>query len=242
MSLSVILLIAIILAALILFFIETLPTDVVALAIMLALIISGVLPSDQAFAGFGSDTAMMILGLLLLSTALIKTGVVQLLTRRILNSAGENGKRLYWIITLAVAGLSAFMSNTATAAFFVPVTLGISKRLRINASKLLMPLAFAAILSSSVTLISTSTNLVVSGLLSDYGLKPLGMFELTPVGIPILILGLLYMFFIGRHLIPVRKGETDLTLQIGLLAYCSEVVIPQDSPLDRQDTYRLSPR
>jgi len=230
MSLSAILLIIIILSALILFSIETLPTDVVALAVMMALILSGVLPPDQAFAGFGSDTAMMILGLLLLSTALIKTGVVQMLTRRILKSAGENGRRLYWIITLAVAGFSAFMSNTATAAFFVPVTLGISKRLRINASKLLMPLAFAAILSSSITLISTSTNLVVSGLLSDYGLKPLGMFELTPVGIPILILGLLYMFFIGRHLIPVRKEETDLTLQIGLLAYCSEVVIPQDSP------------
>ncbi|MFH1446767.1 MAG: SLC13 family permease [Chloroflexota bacterium] len=229
MSLSVILLIIIILAALVLFSIETLPADVVALAVMLALILSGVLPPDQAFAGFGSDTAMMILGLLLLTTALIKTGVVQLLTRRILNSAGENGNRLYWIITLAVAGLSAFMSNTATAAFFVPITLGISKRLRINASKLLMPLAFAAILSSSVTLVSTSTNLVISGLLSDYGLNPLGMFELTPVGIPILILGLLYMFFIGRHLIPVRKGEAELTPQIGLLAYCSEVVIPKDS-------------
>ena len=80
MSLSIILLIIIILSALVFFSIETLPTDVVALAVMLALILSGVLPSDQAFAGFGSDTAMMILGLLLLSTALIKTGVVQLLS------------------------------------------------------------------------------------------------------------------------------------------------------------------
>ena len=117
MSLSAILLIIIILSALILFSIETLPTDVVALAVMMALILSGVLPPDQAFAGFGSDTAMMILGLLLLSTALIKTGVVQMLTRRILKSAGENGRRLYWIITLAVAGFSGYFQTPAHQRF-----------------------------------------------------------------------------------------------------------------------------
>jgi len=121
------------------------------------------------------------------------------------------------------------MSNTATAAFFVPMTLGLSKRMKIPASKLLMPLAFAAILSSSVTLVSTSTNVVVSGLMTQYGLQPLGMFELTPVGIPILIIGLLYMYFIGRHLIPVR-GRTSTEFQNEVLSYCSEFEVTEKSP------------
>lgn len=229
MTPAMIILLILLIVALILFSIDIFPAEVTALSVMLALILTGVLPANQAFAGFGSDTSLMILGVLLLTTALVKTGVVQLLTSRILSQVGSDSNRLYWVITLVVSGLSAFISNTATAAFFVPITLGISKRLKINASKLLMPLAFAAILSSSVTLVATSTNIVVSGLLSDYGFKPLSMFELTPVGLPILAIGLLYMFFIGRNLIPVRVSESDMDGQVGLLAYCAEVVIPETS-------------
>ncbi len=92
-----------------------------------------------------------------------------------------------------------------------------------------MPLAFATILASSVTLVGTSTNVVVSGLMTQYGMEPLGMFELTPVGVPILVIGLAYMFFIGRHLIPVRDSEeTDIHKEI--LPYCSEFEVTDDSP------------
>ena len=229
MSLSIILLIIIIIAAMVLFAIETIPADVVALGVMLALILTGVLPAEVAFRGFGSDTAIMILGLLILTSALVRTGVVQIFSRWILRTVGDNRGRLYWVIMGASGILSSFMSNTATAAFFVPMTLGLSKRMKIPASKLLMPLAFAAILSSSVTLVSTSTNVVVSGLMTQYGLQPLGMFELTPVGIPILIIGLLYMYFIGRHLIPVR-GRTSTDFQSEVLSYCSEFEVTEKSP------------
>ena len=229
MTLSIIILIIILIAALILFSIETIPADVVALGVMLALILTGILPAETAFKGFGSDTAIMILGLLILTAALVRTGVVQMFSRWILRTVGDNRNRLYWVIMGASGLLSSFMSNTATAAFFVPMTLGLSKRMKIPASKLLMPLAFAAILSSSVTLVSTSTNVVVSGLMTQYGLQPLGMFELTPVGIPILIIGLLYMYFIGRRLIPVR-GRTSTEFQNEVLSYCSEFEVTEKSP------------
>lgn len=137
---------------------------------MLALILTGILPAETAFMGFGSDTAIMILGLLILTASLVRTGVVQMFSRWILRTVGDDRNRLYWVIMGASGILSSFMSNTATAAFFVPMTLGLSKRMKIPAPKLLMPLAFAAILSSSVTLVSTSTNVVVSGLMTQYGL------------------------------------------------------------------------
>ena len=229
MTLQILLLILLIIAALILFSIETIPADIVALAIMLALILLGILPPERAFQGFGSDTAIMILGLLILTAALVRTGVVQLMARRILRSVGESKNRLYWLLMSTAGVMSAFISNTATAAFFVPMTIGLSRRLRINPSKLLMPLAFASILASSVTLVGTSTNVVVSGLMTQYGLQPLGMFELTPVGLPILVVGLAYMFFIGRHLIPVRDGD-EADLQKEILPYCSEFEVTDDSP------------
>jgi len=228
-TLNMIVLIVIIIAALILFSIETIPADVIALGVMMILILTGILPPNIAFEGFGSDTAIMILGLLILTAALVRTGIVQIISRHILRSVGENRTQLYWVIMGTAGILSGFMSNTATSAFFTPMTIGLARKFKIHPSKLLMSLAFASVLASSVTLVGTSTNIVVSGLMSQHGMAPLGMFELTPVGIPILIVGLLYMFFIGRHLIPVRdKEETEITEEI--LSYCSEFKVTEDSP------------
>ena len=100
-----------------------------------------------------------------------------------------------------------------------------------NASRLLMPMAFAAILASSVTLVSTSTNVVVSGLMTQFGLPPIGMLELTPVGVPVLAAGLLYMWFFGQRLIPERPAQQTLTDTFGLRPYLAELRIADDSPL-----------
>jgi len=229
MTLPMIILIVIIIASLVLFSIETIPADVVALGAMMALILTGILPPEIAFEGFGSDTAMMILGLLILTAALVRTGIVQIISRRILRSVGKNQTQLYWVLMGTAGILSGFMSNTATSAFFTPMTIGLAKKFKIHPSKLLMSLAFSAVLASSLTLVGTSTNIVVSGLMTQHGMAPLGMFELTPVGIPILIVGLLYMFFIGRHLIPIRdEEEAGMTEEI--LSYCSEFEVTEDSP------------
>ncbi len=228
MTTTMIILLIIIAIAIVLFSLDALPADVIGIGIMIALIITGILTPAEGIAGFGSDTAIKTLGLLLLTTALIRTGFVQMVTRWIIEQVGEDKNRLFWLVSLATAGMGSFTSNTASTAFFLPVTLSISKKLKQHPSKMLMTIAFAAILSSSMTAIATSTNLVVSGLLTDYGYAPMGMFELTPVGIIILFVGLVYMFFIGRKLIPERDLGEDNTLPRNS-RYYAEVIVPKKS-------------
>jgi len=229
MTFSMILLIILIIAALVLFSIEILPAEVIALGIMMTLILTGILPAEIAFQGFGSDTSIMILGLLILTASLVRTGVIQRISRMILRTVGTNYKQLFWIITGTAGILSGFISNTATSAFFTPMTIGLARKFKIHPSKLLMSLAFATILASSITLVGTSTNVVISGLMQQHDMEPLGMFELTPVGIPILIVGLLYMFFVGRHLIPVRD-QAGTAMSQEILSYFSEFAVIPESP------------
>ena len=198
---------AILMGAIALFAWDRVPADVVALGIMLALIATGLLTPAKAFAGFGSDTVMMILGLLIMTAGLVNTGVVDIAGRYIFDVAGRNPVLFLPILMGSVALLSAFMSNTAATAFFVPLVLGYAAEDGASPSRFLLPLAFASILTSSVTLISTSTNLVVSELLVQNQQAPMGMFELAPVGIPIAIVGLLYVWLIGTRLIPERDDQ-----------------------------------
>jgi di/tricarboxylate transporter len=224
------LLLGLVVVALVLFSFEWIQSDVVALGLLLALIVTGLLPAKDAFAGFGSDTVIMVFALLVMTSALMKTGVVDLIARTILRHAGTRVNALLGVIMLAVALLSSFISNTAAAALFLPIVIGIAAKAKVSPSSLLMPVAFASILTSSVTLISTSTNLVVSGLMTRAGLEPLGMFELSPVGIPIGIAGLLYMFFIGRRLIPERAPAALLD-EFEVRAYITEVLVLPNSAL-----------
>ena len=230
MTLPMILLLVIIFIAIVLFAVDAFPADVIGIGIMVALVVTGILSPEEGILGFGSETAIKTLGLLLLTTALIKTGFVQMVTRRIVERVGEDKNRLFWIVSLGTAGMGSFTSNTASTAFFLPVTLSVSKKLKQHPSKMLMSMAFAAILSSSMTAIATSTNLVVSGLLTSYGLEPMGIFELTPIGIPILLVGLLYMFFIGRKMIPERELEDNNKYLQRDTRYYAEVEIPKKSP------------
>jgi len=231
MTEQIVLLLSIIGVSLALFSLERLPADIIALGILLTLVLTGLLPASEAFAGFGSDVVMMILGLFILTAALVRTGVVDMAGRAILHRTGDNPQRLLGVIMIASATLSALMSNTATTAFFVPITIGLARKARVSVSKLLMPLAFSAILASSVTLVSSSTNIVISGLMSRYDMRPMGMFELTLVGIPVAVVGLIYMFLVGRRLIPDRGGLDESAEEYGIRPYLTEVLILPHSPL-----------
>ena len=230
MSEQIMLMLVIMAGTIMLLFLEWVSADVIGLGIMLALIFSGLLPAEEAFAGFGSTTVMMILGLLIMTAALERTGVVSAVGRAIMRRINTQPEQLLLIIMVSAAGLSAFLSNTASTAFFLPIVLGVAQRSKSSPSRLLMPLAFSTILASSLTLISTSTNVVVSGVMTQYGLEPIGMFELTPVGIPIIIVGIAYMYLIGRRLIPDRFPPGSLAID-SEHAYITEVVILPDSPL-----------
>ena len=216
--------------AILLFAWDRVPADVVALGVMMAVIATGLLPADKAFAGFGSDTVMMILGLLIMSAGLIQTGVVEIAGRYVFEIAGQNPRVFLPLIMVSVAGVSAFMSNTAATAFFVPLVIGYAAKVGESPSRYLLPLAFSSILTSSVTLISTSTNLVVSDLLTRYQQPPMGMFELAPVGIPIAIVGILYVWLVGVRLIPQRDDQ-KAEEEIGERTYQADIVVVEGGPL-----------
>jgi di/tricarboxylate transporter len=221
----------ILVVAMVLFAIEWIAADVVAIGVLLALILTGLLTPEAAFAGFGSNTVIMILGLLILSAALKKTGVIELAGFAIVKLGGDEMRRLFAVIVIATTCLSAFISNTAATAFFLPLVMGVATRAGISPSRLLMPLAFAAISASSLTLIATSANLVVSGLMTQHGLAPLGLFELTAVGAPIAAASGLYMVTMGRRLTPERAPPGNDTDRFELKSYLTEVLIPARSPL-----------
>ena len=209
---------------------DRLPADVIALGVMLAVIATGLLPADKAFAGFSSDTVMMILGLLIMTVGLVQTGVVEIAGRYVFEFAGRNPAVFQPLIMVSVAVLSAFMSNTAATAFFVPLVIGYAAKIGTSPSRFLLPLAFSSILTSSVTLISTSTNLIVSDLFTNYRQAPMGMFEMAPVGIPIAIAGILYVWLVGVRLIPQRENQKPEE-KIGERTYQADIMVAEDSPL-----------
>jgi len=206
MGTEIIILLIILVVTVILFSIEWFPVDVTALGLIVVLILTGMLTPAEAFSGFGSEVVIMMLGLLIMATATERTGVTQFLAQYLVRWSGNTLNQVLIVVMALTVAVGSFMSNTAATALFLPIVIGLARRLRISQAKLLMPLAFASILSSSITLIGTSTNIVVSGLMQRYGMEPLGMFELTPAGLPIALAGIAYMYFIGRHLIPDRTG------------------------------------
>lgn len=212
--------------ALVLFATEWLPVDVTALGLLSALLLFGLLDPKKAFAGFGSDTVLTLAGLFILTRVLLRAGVIEwighALARRV-----RNATVMLRAMLATVAGVSSLTSNTATTAVFLPVVSGLSRRAGIPASRSLMPLAFASILGGTITVIGTSTNLVVSGALPATGLRPLGFFELAWVGVPVAIIGMLYLFFVAPRLLPAREAQLEDTLR----AYLADLTVAPGSPL-----------
>ena len=230
MTLPIVLLLLIVLAGLVLFALELVPSDVTALGILLVLIITRLLPTEVAFAGFASDAVIMILGILVMVEALTRTGVTDYVGRLILRQTDTSADKILLVIMLAAALMAAFISNTAATAFFLPVVIGLARRAKLSPAKFLMPLAFSSVLASSITLISTSTNIIVSSVITKYDMPPMGMFELTLVGVPIAIVGLTYLFTLGRRLVPDRI-PTDVADEFSVHLYLTEILIAADSPL-----------
>lgn len=217
--------------AIALFATEKIPVDVVGILLVIALVMTQVLTVQEGLAGFGNDIIITIGGLFILVGGLVKTGIVDLIGRRLYKVAGDNEFVLTALI-MSVAALSAsVLKNTTTTAMFLPVIIGLAGKAKIAPSKLLMPLAFGAILGGSCTLIGTSTNLAVSGAIVRYGQAPFSMFELTSVGILVFAVGMMYMLFVGRRLLPNRGGGESLTESYSIREYISELVVLPNSRL-----------
>jgi di/tricarboxylate transporter len=217
--------------AVVLFAWDRIAAEIVALGVLVAIILTGLVSPQTAFSGFGSSTVIMMLGLLIMTAAMSHTGIVDMAGRAILDHVGSNPLVQIATIMIAVSFLSAFISNTAATAFFIPVVLGFAQTAKLNPSKFLLPVAFASILTSSVTLISTSTNIVISELLTKSGQRAMGMFELSAVGVPIAVAGLIYMMTIGVRLMPDRSHEPRLSEALGNRTYQADVVVPAESQM-----------
>jgi di/tricarboxylate transporter len=143
----------------------------------------------------------------------------------------KKSKGLMLFTIMFITGLvSAFMNNTTVTAMFITPLVGLSKRINVNASKLLMPLAYAAILGGTCTLIGTSTNIAVSGYIAKAGLEPIGMFEITGIGLAIFVVGIVYMMTIGQRMLP-DNSDQELTEEYKLQKYLTEIIVMKDSPL-----------
>lgn len=235
MTLAVAYVLCLMVVALVLFAQDSLRVDVVALILVLLLTvperwIPGLLTPEQALAGFGNETIMVLIGLFILTAGVVKTGVVERIGLRMAALGRTRPVAFSRFLLLSAATISAFVSNTLTTAVFVPIVIGASRRAKLHSSKLLMPLAFASILTGTITVIGTSTNLIVSGQLPRHGLEPLGFFEMAPVGGAIAVIGLLYLLFLAPRLIPDR-GAAYAEKPLDARQFRTELVVTEKSPL-----------
>ncbi|MYF41207.1 MAG: SLC13 family permease, partial [Rhodothermaceae bacterium] len=209
LSADIIIVLAIVLVAIVLFVTEWVRYDGVALIVLLALAISGVIPMSRALEGFANPAVVTIAAVLVLSGGLYRTGIANLLGAQVMRFAGASPARLTAVMMLTAGLMSGVMNNIAATALLLPVVLDISRRLGMRPSRLLIPLAFAALLGGMTTLIGTGPNILLSTILERSGQGEFGLFSFTPVGAAALVLGVLYMIFVGRHFLPDRRSNSD---------------------------------
>ena len=229
-DMNIVITLLIMLFAIILFSIEIVPVDIVSVLVVLALIFFNLLSPDQAFLGFSNSALVMIGSVLIMTTALVKSGVADKIAHYILKWSGKSPIRLLCIFLITVGIISSFINNVAATAILLPSAVSIARVAKINPSKLLMPLAFGSMLGGMCTLIGTSTNIAVSEALPTYNMAPFSMFELTPFGLIVFFGGTLFFMTIGYILLPARDKE-EVMEDYGIREYLSELKITPSSML-----------
>lgn len=222
LTLATVLMVLIILAT------NRVPADLLLMAALAFLVITGILNPVQALAGFANPGVITIATLYVVAAGLKETGAVQWVASRLLGQP-DSLRKAQWRLLAPTSLLSAFMNNTTVVAMFIPAVQDWARRLRIPASKLLLPLSYATILGGTCTLIGTSTNLVVDGLLQTHTDTQLGIFELARLGIPLLILGSGFLLLFSGKLLPSR-GDVETQLE-EVREYGVEVSVEAEGPL-----------
>ena len=237
MTTEIALTLGIILAALILFATEKLRVDLVALLVLLAVSITGLVSKEDVFLGFANPAVITIWAVYIVSGGLFKTGVADKLGSLILRLSGSSEARLIAVIMLTCGVMSAFMNNVGAVAVLMPAVIGISRKTNIPVSKLLIPLAFSSLLGGGMTLIGTPANILAQGILLARGLTGYSFFEFTPIGMLALATGIIYMVTLGRHLLPVRETAADPLASSQLREYISDVQVSPESPLKGKNLF-----
>lgn len=221
---------AILVIAFFLFLTEWIRNDLVAVMIVLALYLTRLLTPAEALSGFSSEPAMVVAGIFVLSGALHVTGLSDKLGNWIGRLAGRSYTQAIAVIMPSVALVSAFTHHVTTTALMVPVTLDLARERDIPASKLLMPLSFAASLGTTITIIGAPAFLIASSVLQQSGRPGLGVFSIAPIGLCLSLVGTVFMLVAGRFLLPNHKGAEDQTAHFRLENYLTELTVLPKSP------------
>lgn len=237
------LVVAILLVALFLFIIEKPRVDVVALLVLVACVLTGLVTPDEAFLGFASPAVVTVWAVFIISGALTKTGVADQLGQLMIRIAGDNPTRLMIVMMITAGVMSAFMNNIGAVAILLPAVVSISRQINISPSKMLIPLAVAGLLGGNITLIGTPPNLIASASLQQYGLEPFRFFDFAPTGVVVLAVGIIYMLVLGRYLLPDNASSGEITDGYALRDNLKEAVVTADSPLiwRKINTLRFGP-
>ena len=215
--------------------------DVVAILVVLALNLSGVLTIQEAVAGFGQPVVALIAAVSIVGEGLIATGVAYRLGEAVMKAGGSNEARLVALVMMLAGTVGAFMSSSAIVAMFIPVVLSIANKIGLNRKRMLMPLSIAALISGMMTLIASSPNMIVEDTLRARGLAPLGFFSWTPFGVAVLATAIVFMLVAGRNMLSKQTSADeagarqpsayDLLGSYGLADKWHRLQVPRSSPL-----------
>ena len=227
MGVDAIITLLVILVAVVLFATEMLSIDLVALLIIISLVLTGVISPTEGVSGFSNPATITVAFMFVISAALLKTGALQYVTYGVSKVFKSNFTGGMALMMIFIAFVSAFINNTPVVAVFIPVIIQIGAKTGISPKKMLIPLSFASIIGGSCTLIGSSTNILINGIVVGEGLAPIKMFQMAPFGILLVVLGVVYLAFLGYRLLP-KGNPRGLGEKFGMGDYIAEIELTED--------------
>jgi len=225
----------ILVVAMLLMITEKLPVDLTSLGILVVLTVTGILTPTEAIAGFASPAVITVGAMFLISQGMIRTGAVGFISKKVGEYSRGRLVLAIFLVLVIVGTASAFINNTPVVVLFIPIILSLSCELDFSPSKVLIPVSYASILAGTCTLIGTSTNIIISDLSAKHGLGSLGMFELSPLGVPIALLGIFFLIVAAPKLMHSMHNPVCELKDDDHRRYLAELQVPLDSRIIGQD-------